>query len=76
MGSNSFISRVREYGALTQRFHRSYAEAVTAVLDLRVAAINRQYEDNPAEAARLTAEAVDIVEREYARFDGEYTSAY
>lgn len=75
MTNNMFHSLIRDYASLAQRKRKSYADAVTAVLQLRLAQIAKEVSD-PAEAGRQQQAAFKAVEREYGTVDSTWEASY
>jgi archaellum biogenesis protein FlaJ (TadC family) len=71
MTQNSFLRLLRQYAALSQRYRRSYAEAVNAIVQSRHDAILK--EALPADQTAAAVETMsDQAKREYGAVDRDF----
>lgn len=71
MSQKAFLTLLRQYASLSQRFRRSYADVVNALVQLRVDAIIAEF---PPGVLRdgMVYHVLDIAQREYGTIDRDF----
>lgn len=71
MNHQMWVKMVREYAALAQRKHKSYAEQVHALTAMRAKSIEEEVTD-PAERSKSLLDMQALLNREYQPFDRDF----
>lgn len=75
MTNNSFFAQIRQYASHARRTGKSFAEAVTAVHDLRWNSLSDEITDADA-LQRAREKLKDVLDREYAPFDTSFQQVF
>lgn len=71
MSNHAFIDLVRQFASLARRKHTSYADAVDAAAQSRVASIRKEYTD-AGERTKALQKLQAFLSNEYQPFDPDF----